>query len=61
MNKVYVIFECELHNRAFRGVYTTPYLAEAAKVLMVNRDIEVGYYADYQIVATWIDNTDVSK
>lgn len=61
MTKVYVLFHREYAgSMTFMGVYSTPELAEAGRDILTNRGIEQGYYPDYHIVATWMDNTDVS-
>jgi len=63
MNKVYVVFLREYTGpMAFMGVYSTPDLAAAGRKILEERDIDLyGAPGDYHIVATWMDNTDVSK
>ena len=62
MNKVYVLFHREYAgSMTFMGVYSTVDLADAGRKILWVRDIEqYGAPGDYHIVATWMDNTDVS-
>ena len=55
MTTVYAIYECRSFRRELVGVYSTEPLAESAKWKFEQRDIELGYKADYQIEPITMD------
>lgn len=63
MTKIYILFHREYAgSMTFMGAYSTPDLAAAGRKIFEERDIDLyGAPGDYHIVATWMDNTDVSK